>query len=145
MDINPSAPALARHQILVHASLEKVWLLLADINHWSAWQPDISSAVLDGALAPGSIFRWKSGGTRVVSQIQEVKPHHRLGWTGKAMGASAKHLWILESQADGVLVRTEESFDGWVVILLKGMMQKTLDRSLQSWLNQLKKSAEMNA
>lgn len=33
------------------------------------------------------------------------------------MGASAKHLWILEPQAVGVLVKTEESFDGWVVVL----------------------------
>jgi uncharacterized protein YndB with AHSA1/START domain len=142
MEINDSAPALARQQVLINASPEKVWQLLSDINHWSAWQPGISSAVLDGALIPGSIFRWKSGGTRIVSQLQEVEPHRRLGWTGKAMGAIAKHLWILEPQNGGVLVRTEESFEGWVVVLLRGMMQKTLDTSLQAWLAQLKKTAE---
>jgi uncharacterized protein YndB with AHSA1/START domain len=142
MDINSNAPALARHQILINASLEKVWRLLSDINHWSAWQPDISSAVLDGTLTPGTMFRWKSGGSRVVSQLQDVEPQHRLGWTGKAMGARARHLWILEPQSDGVLVRTEESFEGWVVFLLKRRMQKTLDKSLQAWMVQLKKTAE---
>lgn len=142
MDINSNAPALARHQVLINASLGKVWRLLSDINHWSAWQPDISSAVLDGTLTPGSIFRWKSGGSRVVSQLQDVEPQHRLGWTGKAMGVRARHVWVLEPQADGVLVRTEESFEGWVVVLLKGRMQKTLDTSLQAWLTRLKKTAE---
>lgn len=145
MEINANAPALARHQTLINAPIENVWRLLSDINHWSVWQSDISNAVLEGTLAPGSVFRWKSSGTSVVSQIQEVVPQHRLGWTGKAMGASAKHLWILEPQAGGVLVKTEESFDGWVVILLKGMMQKTLDTSLQAWLMQLKKTAESKA
>ncbi len=145
MEINTNAPALASHQILIKASLEKVWRLLSDINQWSTWQPDISSAVLEGTLAPGNHFKWKSSGTPVVSEIQDVEPQHRLSWTGKAMGASAKHLWILEPQADGVLVKTAESFEGWVVVLLKGMMQKTLDTSLQAWLMQLKKTAESMA
>ena len=142
MEINTKAPAVAHHQITINAPIEKVWQLLSEINAWSTWQHDISSAKLDGALAPGSVFRWKSGGSSITSQIQEVVPQRRLGWTGKATGATAKHLWLLEPHANGVLVKTEESFDGLVVVLLKGMMQKTLDTSLQSWLLQLKKAAE---
>ena len=142
MEINVKAPAVARHQILINAPVEKIWGLLSDIDHWSVWQPDISNAVLEGALIPGSVFRWNSGGTPITSQIQEVEPQRRLGWTGKAMGAKAKHLWILEPQVGGVLAKTEESFDGLIVVLLKGMMQKTLDTSLQAWLMHLKKAAE---
>jgi len=51
-------------------------------------------------------------------------------------------VWILEPIAEGVLVRTEESFEGWLVRLLKGMMQIMLDTSLQTWLEHLKQQAE---
>ncbi|MBW4692828.1 MAG: SRPBCC family protein [Lyngbya sp. HA4199-MV5] len=142
MDINTTAPAIARHEILIHASSEKIWQLLTDIHHWSTWNPAIAEATLEGLLQPGATFRWKAGGTTIQSTLQEVEPHHRLSWTGKALGTRAIHIWILEPQSDGVLVKTEESFDGWLVSLLKGMMQKTLDTSLQSWLERLKQAAE---
>lgn len=142
METSTRAPAFARHEILVRAPAEKVWRLLSDIDHWSAWQPDIPRARLDGPLAPNTVFRWKSGGSSVVSVIQEVVAHRRLGWTGKAMGARARHLWVLEPRGDEVMVRTEESFEGWIVVLLKAMMQKTLDTSLQAWLRHLKEAAE---
>lgn len=142
MDINTTAPAIARHEIMIHASSEKIWQFLADINHWSTWYPAVSEAKLEGLLQPGSTFRWKSGGTAIQSTLQEVEPHHRLSWTGKALGTRAIHIWRLEPQPNGVLVKTEESFDGWLVGWLKGMMQKTLDTSLQTWLEHLKQKAE---
>ncbi|XGW00162.1 MAG: SRPBCC family protein [Leptolyngbya sp. BL-A-14] len=142
MEINTTAPAIARHEMLIHASSQKVWQLLTDINHWSTWYPTISESKLEGLLQSGSTFRWKSGGTTIQSTLQDVEPHHRLTWTGRALGTRAIHVWILEPQTDGVLVKTEESFDGWLVGLLKGMMQKTLDTSLQAWLERLKQTAE---
>ena len=142
MEINTTAPAIARHEILIHAPSEKIWQLLADINHWHTWHEDIADAKLEGLLQPGATFRWKSGGTTIQSTLQEVEPHHRLTWTGKALGTRAIHVWRLEPQPNGVLVKTEESFDGWLVSLLKGMMQKTLDTSLQTWLEHLKQKAE---
>jgi len=145
METKANAPAFARHEILVNASVEKVWGLLSDIDHWSSWQPDIPRAGLEGPLAPGTTFRWKSGGASVVSVIQEVVALRRLGWTGKAMGARARHLWVLEPRGGSVIVRTEESFEGWIVVLLKGMMQKTLDTSLKAWLRHLKETAERGA
>ncbi|MBW4468960.1 MAG: SRPBCC family protein [Stenomitos rutilans HA7619-LM2] len=142
MEINANAPAIARHELFIHASSEKIWQLLADINHWPTWHPAIAEAKLEGLLQSGSTFRWKSGGTAIQSTLQEVQPQHRLSWTGKALGTRAIHVWILEPQPNGVLVKTEESFDGWLVGLLKGMMQKTLDTSLKSWLERLKQVAE---
>jgi len=142
MQINASAPAIAHHEIMINAPLATIWQLLADIDHWSSWYPAVSQATLEGALAPGAVFRWKSGGTAIVSTLQEVAPHHRISWTGKALGTQAIHVWILEPTAEGVLVRTEESFEGWLVNLLKGMMQTMLDKSLQAWLEHLKQQAE---
>lgn len=142
MDANRDAPAFAGHHIHIEAPPEKVWALISDIDHWSSWQPDIPTAKLLGPLAPGSRFRWNSGGTGVSSTLEEVDQPHRLGWTGRAMGAKARHVWALRPEGSGTTVTTEESFEGLVVVLLKGRMQRLLDDSLQKWLAALKKAAE---
>jgi len=142
MQINLEAPAIAQYETMIHAPVEKIWDILSDIDRWSTWYPAVSQAKLTGTFAPGSVFRWKSGGTAIVSTLHEVEQYHRISWTGKAVGTQAIHVWILEPKAEGVLVRTEESFEGWLVFLLKGMMQRMLETSLQVWLTRLKQKAE---
>lgn len=142
MEINSKAPAIARHEIIVNASSETIWELLTNINHWSDWNPNISEARLEGLIKPGATFRWKAGGTPILSTLQEVEPKRRMSWTGKVIGTQAIHVWILEPYENGVLVRTEESFEGWLVRLSRGMMQRMLDASLVSWLEHLKRKAE---
>ncbi|MBI4784040.1 MAG: SRPBCC family protein [Oscillatoriophycideae cyanobacterium NC_groundwater_1537_Pr4_S-0.65um_50_18] len=142
MEINLKAPAIAQHQITINATSETIWQILTDINQWATWNPNISEARLEGALKPGSTFRWKSGGTAVLSTLQEIEPQRRLSWTGQVIGTRAIHVWMLEPQGDCVIVRTEESFEGWLVQLTKGMMQRMLDTSLQEWLKHLKQKAE---
>lgn len=142
MEINAKAPVIARHQITINASSETIWQILSDINHWHDWNPNISESKLEGSFVPYSIFRWKSGGTAILSTLQEVEPQRRISWTGKVIGTQAIHIWILEPHENGVRVRTEESFEGWLVRLSRGTMQKMLDTSLQTWLALLKKKAE---
>lgn len=142
MEINLNAPVIAQHQITINAASNTIWQILTDVNQWSAWNPNISEARLEGALKPGSTFRWKSGGTAILSTLQEIEPQHRLSWTGQVIGTRAIHTWVLEPQVDAVIVRTEESFEGWLVQLTKGMMQRMLDATLQEWLERLKQKAE---
>ena len=142
MEINSQAPAIARHEITINASSEKIWEILTNINGWTAWHPNISESKLEGLLQSGTTFRWKSGGTAILSTLQEVEPQRRLSWTGKAIGTKAIHVWVLEPQENGVIVRTEESFEGWLILPLKGMMKKMLDTALQNWLALLKQKAE---
>jgi uncharacterized protein YndB with AHSA1/START domain len=142
MDINANAPAIARHEILIAAPSDTVWALLADIDQWPTWNPNISAATLEGGLEPGTGFHWRSGGTAIASTLQEVEPQRRLSWTGRVMGIRAIHTWSLDPQGDGVVVRTEESFEGWMARLMKPMMQKMLDTSLKTWLEHLKQQAE---
>lgn len=145
MDANQNAPAFARHEIHIAALPERVWALLSDIDRWSSWQPDIAAAQLIGSLAPGSAFKWRSAGTSVSSTLAEVDPPRRLAWTGRAMGAKAKHVWILEPQGSGTTVKTQESFEGLVVVLMKRRMQRLLDGSLEKWLARLKEAAEQSS
>jgi uncharacterized protein YndB with AHSA1/START domain len=142
MQINLKAPAIAQHEIIIQAPLATVWQILTDIDRWSEWYPLVSQSKLEGSLAPGSRFRWKSGGAAIQSTIREIEPERQLSWTGKALGTQAIHIWKLEPQAEGILVKTEESFEGWLVSFFKGTMQRTLDSSLQAWLTYLKQKAE---
>ena len=142
MEVNRQAPAVARDEVFVEASPQRVWALQTDVDSWPAWRSDVSRAELEGDLAVGSVFRWRSGGFSVVSTVREVEPERRLVWMGKALGTRAVHSWVFEAREGGVLVRTEESFEGWLVRPLKGTMQRTLEGSLRTWLGDLKRTAE---
>ena len=107
MEANRGAPAFAEHEIYVEASPHTVWAVMSDVDSWSSWQPDIGTANLNAPLSPGSTFKWKSGGTGVSSTLQDVEPPRRLAWTGTAAGARAKHVWMIEPQGSGTLVRTQ--------------------------------------
>jgi len=145
MQIDALAPALARHQLIIRAPLEKIWRLIVDIDNWPGWNSAVDSARLDGALRPGAIFRWTSGGTRIVSTLQDIEPMTRLVWTGKAIGTRAIHVWTFAHTHDGILVSTSESFDGWLAHLMRKTMQRALERSLAGWLKDIKKCAEAAA
>ena len=142
MDVNRQAPAVASDEIFIEASSETVWALQTDVNSWPRWRSDVSRAELEGGFEVGSVFRWRSGGLGVVSTVGEVEPGRRLGWTGRALGTRAAHTWTFEAREGGVLVLTEESFEGWLVRPLKGTMRKTLEGSLRTWLSDLKSEAE---
>jgi hypothetical protein len=117
MEINAQAPLVARKEIFILASPDKVWEIQTDINAWKDWQPGISRSQLNGALTVGALFRWTSGGLAVTSTLQEVAIKRRIAWTGNAFGSKAKHIWMFKPQGNGTLVTTEESMEGWLIRL----------------------------
>ncbi|MFD8839939.1 SRPBCC family protein [Streptomyces griseofuscus] len=54
-------------------------------------------------------------------------------------------MWTFTPTADGVLVRTEESWTGAPVVANTAYLQAALDNSLQNWVNNLKHEAEAQA
>ena len=145
MEINTQAPLVARKEIFIQASPDEVWDIQTNINSWKDWQPDIRRAQLNGALTAGSVFRWTSGGLSVTSTLQEVEPKRRVAWTGQAFGSNAKHIWEFRPQGNGTQVTTEESMEGWLILLLKPLMPRFLEQSLDVWLSSLKTKAEGEA
>lgn len=142
MNIDQSAPLKAQKSIEISAPVNTVWALLADIPDWPKWQPDVTTAEIEGELAVGSIFRWKAAGLNITSTLQEVQPDQQIGWTGKSVGMQAVHHWTLESIENGTRVSTEESLNGWFARLLKFFDTHFLEKSLANSLNVLKKRAE---
>lgn len=143
MEINNTATLKASKQIEINASIATVWKIQSDINAWKHWQPDISSANLNGNLEAGSTFEWISDGYKLNSILVKVEENTSIGWKGSGFGASAIHVWEFISLDNGnTLVCTKESMDGWLVRLFKSMMTKKLNSSLDTWLLALKAQAE---
>lgn len=145
MEVNRGAPAIAEGDIRIAASPEVVWDVLSDVDRWPSWSPDIKAARLEGPLASGSTFRWRSGGTSLVSVLRVVDPPRELGWTGTTLGIRAVHVFRLNPEDGGTWVRSEESWEGLLPRFLKGYSRKAIDRGIANWLRLLKDEAERRA
>ena len=142
MDINPAAPVITRDEILIDAPITTIWDIQTDIAAWPSWQPDVDGTQVEGPLAVGSTFRWQTSGLDITSTVEEVDAPHRIVWGGSAQGIVAVHLWTLTEREDGVLVHTEESWEGEPVVAQTEILQAALDGSLRGWLENLKRAAE---
>ena len=142
MEIDASAPAVARGEIEIAASPEIVWRVLTDIANWPSWNPDVKSVSLEGPLAAGTRFRGKAGPGTITSTLRTVDPPHRIDWTGKTFGIKAVDVYELEPDDGGTLVRTAESWDGFPVRLFRRRLRKTLQEATNSGLRHLKLEAE---
>jgi hypothetical protein len=145
MDINRDAPVVASVESLIRAPLGSVWEVLTDLAHWDRWNPEVGYVRYQGPLAAGTEFRWKADGAPIVSTIREVVPERRLVWTGRLLSIRAVHLWSFDEQEDGVLARTEESFDGLLVRLFRGPLQRMLESSLNRGMAAFKAECERRA
>lgn len=142
MDINKSAPVVAAGEIEVAADPKIVWEVMAGIDRWPDWNPDVKWASSEEELAEGSKFRWKAGPGTIVSTIQQVERPRTLAWTGKTMGIKAVHVWRLEPKDGKTIVRTEESWEGLLPQIFRKSMHKMLQRSIDAGLSHLKAEAE---
>ena len=142
MKINQSAPVKAAHEIEVEAKPEVVWDILVAARRWPDWNPDVRATFIKGDLAVGTEFSWKAGPGNIRSTVMEMVEPHRLVWTGSTPGIKAVHLWQIERRGEKTLVSSEESWEGLLPGILRGVMKKMLSRSIQQGLIYLKKEAE---
>ncbi|TCD03149.1 SRPBCC family protein [Pedobacter psychroterrae] len=141
--INKDAPVLTRKSIIINADLEKIWTIMANVNHWDTWQSEIENPNLTGRFIAGNSFTWKTGGLNIRSTLHTAKPFDMIGWSGPAFGSFAVHNWTFIRLPNGSIeVKVEESMEGWLVSLLPGKFQKGLESSLEIWLKALKVVAE---
>lgn len=140
--INELAPAVAVAEAEILAWPEAVWDLIAGIERWPEWNPDVKSAVLEGPLVPGTTFRWKAGPGTITSQLIAVDRPRLIAWTGRTMGIRAVHVWRVRAVEERTLVRSEESWEGLLPSVLRGMLRRSLHQSLEAGVAHLKAEAE---
>ena len=141
--IDEHAAVKASSEILIAAPKEKVWRLLAEIDNWARWQPNISASKFAGPLKQGTEFEWTTGGTKIKSRLAVVKPGETLVWTGKALHTAAIHVWQFRATPNGgTVVSTRESMSGFMLKLKVFYSSKDLEKSQKAWLDALKREAE---
>jgi carbon monoxide dehydrogenase subunit G len=140
--INERAPVVGRSEIEVAAAPEAVGEVLTSFERWPSWLRDVKSMSVEGPIAAGTVFRWKAGPGTITSTIQRVERPRVIAWTGRTLGIKAIHFWHLEARDGATFVRTEESYEGLTARLLRGSLQKTLDRALDDGLEDLKAEVE---
>jgi hypothetical protein len=116
--------------------------VLTAVESWPAWNPDVKSVSLEGEIAEGKSFRWRAGPGTITSTIQQIDAPRSIAWTGKTFGINATHVYRLEGRHGKTFVRTEESYEGLVARVLRGSLQKTLDKALEQGLAHLKTEVE---
>jgi uncharacterized protein YndB with AHSA1/START domain len=132
-------------EIDIEAPPQLVWEVLTRFENWPNWNPEVKSMSFAGRLAPGSEFRWKAGPGTIVSTLDRIEPPRHIAWRGRTLTIDAYHEWWLEPRDGGTYVRTEESLSGLLARLLRGTLQKTLDKSLAEGLEHLKREAKLRA
>jgi hypothetical protein len=142
MELDRNAPAFAEHQIFIQASPSDIWKIITNVKGWPHWNSLVAKSRQDRDFQAGAVFKWRSGGITITSTLTEVTLHKRIMWWGSAIGTKAIHLWEFEAKDSGTVVKTAETLDGWLVRLMKGAFQKTLNQALQTWLRDLKSEAE---
>jgi len=141
------APVVVQQERTVSASPEAVWRALVRVEAWPLWHPGIRLAILRGRLEPGTVLHWRADGMRIVSRIMEVDEPRRVGWTLRTMGGRGYQLWTIELEPHegggaATRVRLQESWEGFLVSLLRRTLGRTLDRSRKEWLDRLKWGVE---
>jgi hypothetical protein len=137
-----NAPAFAREEATISATVQEVWDVLSDLEKWPEWNGSVSTMKIFGPVLPNTEFHWVAGGIKIKSRIEEVQAPNRIAWSGRTMGIKAVHVWELSSVGDLAKVRTEESFQGLIVRLFARRMNNELAKALRQGLGALKSEAE---
>jgi uncharacterized protein YndB with AHSA1/START domain len=140
-----AAPVKGTAEIEIAAPPQTVWDVLTRFENWPNWNSDVKSMSFEGPLAPGSTFRWKAGPGTILSTLDRVEPPRYISWHGKTMTTDAYHEWWLQPRDEGTYLRTEETFSGLLAKILRGTLQKTLDKSLDVGVERLKRESERRA
>ena len=134
------ANVYARNEGVAAVPPERVWQLLVDATAWPQWYRNARRVELtSGAvLAAGAEFRWTTFGLRVRCVVTDFEPPRFLAWSGRALGSTGYHRWLLEPHPDGgTHVVTEEVQQGLSARLLGWWMRPRLLREHQHWIDQL--------
>ncbi|MFJ4693264.1 SRPBCC family protein [Streptomyces sp. NPDC088766] len=153
--------ALIRYEsdIVIDASMSTVWKLQTDVERWPSWQPPVTgSERLDtGPLRRGSRFHWTTPAPAtpttpattlgITSTVQAIRQGQCVLWRGPAVGEGLRidegvHLWTFTKVGGGVHVHTEETWTGSQVEADVPTATAALGWGLETWLRDLKTTAE---
>ncbi len=126
---------------------EAVWPWLVRAARWSEWYANCRDLRFEGDAGPdlhlGDAFVWRTFGVRVRTVVTEIVPHERLAWSGRGLGATGYHAWVIERCVAGARITTEETQRGLLPRLGRPLLRRGLLRWHQRWLEGLVRVARL--
>lgn len=143
-EVEENGPVKASANVIIDAPVERVWTLLVEVPSWPHWQPEVSSATLDGSFEEGTSFTWTTGDNKIQSRIVLVEPEKAVAWTGRVSVAKAVHVLTLTAMdPHKTMVESNESMDG--LMLSWFYSSADLKTSEETLLKNLKVAAESDS
>jgi uncharacterized protein YndB with AHSA1/START domain len=138
------SPVFARNELFIPAPPERVWAWLVRPARWPDFYGNAKDIAVEGQgeLALGTKFHWTTFGVRAHTVIEELVPNERLSWSGRGLGSTAYHGWVIARVSGGSFVVTEETQQGIVVSLGRAFLRRGLLKWHQRWLEGLARAAE---
>ena len=136
-----SAPVFTHNELRTTLDAQTLWPVLVRVKDWPSWYPHAANIRTPGAepdLRLGSVFRWKTMGVNLRTEVVEFEPFTALAWIATGPVSRAFHRWDFAPAAEGgCLVSTEEVETGIAPRLLARRLKRDLSRAHQVWLEQL--------
>ena len=127
----------------IHATADKVWDILTDVEAWPAWQ---GTSFIELKTPPpikgGSVFDVKLAGLKWKVTVTKAEKPERFDWIGKALGMNGNHEWDFRENEGKILATTRESVSGWMAIPLYLVARMNAQKLNKQWLADLKTKAE---
>ena len=139
-----NCPVFSHNEIATNASAKSVWSVLIDAPRWHEFYSNCKGLKITGGekkLQMGSCFKWWTFGAPVETVVDRSEEEHYLAWTGKSLGSTGHHVWIIDKTPKGCRIVTEETQKGLVVRLLAPFLNRGLLYFHQRWLEGLAREA----
>jgi hypothetical protein len=144
-----SVPVFTSNELRTTVAPDALWPILIAVAEWPTWYPYAANIrTTDGApiLSLGSVFTWKTLGTRVTTEVVEFEPARSLAWTARGSLSRGFHRFDFRPTDDGgCVISTEEVETGIGPRLIPGRLKRDLQRVHQIWLEALVQRATASA
>ena len=140
-------PVLARNELDMQATLERVWVWLVRAPLWPTWYKHSADLkILEGPtpdLTKRTRFHWKTLGLPITSTVLDEVRHERIAWDAHVIGFHACHAWRLRPSEKGCYVLSEEKQYGFLARLNKLLRPQITRKIHQIWLESLEGQARL--
>jgi hypothetical protein len=140
-----SVPVFTSNELRTSVAAESLWPILIAVADWPTWYPhaaNIRTADGQPTLSLGSVFTWKTLGTRVTTEVVEFEPARAIAWSARGSLSRGFHRFDFAPTDDGgCVISTREVETGIGPRLIPGRLKRDLLRVHQIWLEELVKRA----
>jgi hypothetical protein len=135
------SPIFAHNELFIAAPPARIFAALLHPMQWPTFYANAKNIEVEGGpeLTLGTLFHWTTFGVRVHTTVVEFVPNRRLAWSGRALGSTAYHGWVIEPRDGGCTVITEETQQGFIPWACRFFLIPGMLKWHQRWLEGLAK------